>query len=89
MPIFVGSRFESIKYSMVEESDGTKKRFMHLRIPGDYTPKRTHELLPQQQLDFLSYRYIGQARLLWKFAEANDLFWPLDLDQGTLLKVPS
>jgi hypothetical protein len=89
MPIYVGSRFEALKYSVVEEADGTQKRFMHLRIPNEYTPKRTHELLPRQQLDFLAYRYTGQARQWWKFAEANDLFWPLDLDQGTKLKVPS
>jgi hypothetical protein len=41
-----------------------------------------------EELDFLSYVFSGQARRWWEVAEANNLFWPLDLPQATRLDVP-
>jgi len=88
MAIFAGSRNEGLAYSAVEEEDGTKKKFLHLRVPPKYATQIEHEMLPKQELDFLSYELSGQARNWWKIAEANDLFWPLELTQGSRIRIP-
>ena len=86
MAIYAGSRYERISYSVVTEADGTRKRFLNLRISPVYNPQQSYTMLPKDELDLLAYRYLGQSRQWWKFAEANDLFWPLDIPQGTIVK---
>ncbi len=88
MPIFAGSRYEGIPFTAVALEDGTKKKATFLRLAPKPPSATRHELLPKQDLDFLAMHYLGQARLWWRFAEANDLFWPLDLPSGTQLNVP-
>lgn len=86
MPIFAGSRYEGLSYTIID--DGEQKKFLHLRLSAIYSSTRQHELKPSEDLDLLSFYYHGQSRLWWRFAEANNLFWPFDLPQGTRLDIP-
>lgn len=88
MPIFAGSRYEGAQFSVVEERNREQKKFLHMRIPPTPYCETQHEVTPGETLDFLSFRLGGQARKWWFIAEANDLFWPLDLSQGTRLDMP-
>jgi hypothetical protein len=87
MAIFSGSRYSGLSFTVLSES-GISKKFLHLRVPPVYASARQHELLPADELDLLAYYYTGQARNWWRFAEANNLFWPLDLPQATRLDIP-
>ena len=50
---------------------------------------RTHTVAEGDRIEVLAHRYLGDARLWWVIADYNDLFWPLDLEVGTKLRVPS
>lgn len=88
MSIYAGSRYERLSFTPIVEEDGSTKRFLHLRVPGQLDSFIQHELLPKEEFDFLAMNYSGQSRKWWLIAEANDLFWPFDLDQGTRLDIP-
>jgi hypothetical protein len=87
MAIFAGSRYEGLSFTVLTE-DSISKKFLHLRVPPSYVSTQQHELLPADTLDLLAYFYTGQARNWWRFCEANDLFWPLDIPQATRLDIP-
>jgi len=89
MPIFSGSRFEGLSYTPLIDDDGTTRKFVHLRVPPPPYSTTQHELLPEEELDYLAYYYLGQSRRWWSFAEFNNLFWPLDLPSAFRVDVPS
>jgi len=41
------------------------------------------------RVDLLAHRYLGQADLWWIICDYNDLFFPLELTPGTILRIPS
>jgi nucleoid-associated protein YgaU len=41
------------------------------------------------RLDLLAHRYLGDARLWWIICDYNDLFFPLALEPGLALRIPS
>lgn len=43
----------------------------------------------EDRLDLISYRYYNTPLLWWVIAEASELFNPLDVPVGTVLRVPS
>ncbi len=64
---------------------GTRQRI-------DATPRyddRFHTVTDGERLDIIAHRYLGDAKLWWIICDYNDLFLPLDLDPGTLLRIPS
>jgi hypothetical protein len=90
MPIFAGSRYEGLSFTPLIDDDGEiTRRFIHLRVPPPPRSARQHELLPGEEIDFLAYHYLGQARRWWQIAEVNNLFWPLDLPQASRVDVPT
>lgn len=89
MPIFAGSRYEGLSYTPLIDDEGATRRFVHLRVPPRPRSTIQHELMPGEELDFLAYQYLGQARRWWQVAEVNELFWPLDLPQATRVDIPT
>ncbi|HRT64762.1 MAG TPA: hypothetical protein P5540_08020 [Candidatus Hydrogenedentes bacterium] len=64
---------------------GTRQRI-------DATPRyddRFHTVTDGERLDIIARRYFGDAKLWWIICDYNDLFLPLDLDPGTVLRIPS
>ncbi len=67
------------------ESLGTRQRI-------DATPRyddRFHTVTEGERLDIIAHRYLGDAKLWWIICDYNDLFFPLDLEPGTVLRIPS
>lgn len=50
---------------------------------------RLHTVVEGDRLDLLAHRYLGDARLWWIICDYNDLFFPLALDPGLALRIPS
>ena len=74
---------------LYRDSDGTS---LGMRQRIDATPRhddRLHTVVEGDRLDLLAYRYLGDARLWWIICDYNDLFFPLALDPGLALRIPS
>ena len=70
---------------LYRDSDGTS---LGMRQRIDTTP-RYDDRLHTDRLDLLAHRYLGDARLWWIICDYNDLFFPLALDPGLALRIPS
>ena len=64
---------------------GTRQRI-------DTTPRyddRFHTVIDGDRIDLIVHRYLGDARLWWIVADYNDIFFPLELETGSVLRIPS
>ena len=71
------------------ESDGDS---LGMRFPIDTSPRfddRFHTVTDGDRLDLLAHRYLGEAKLWWLICDYNDIFFPLELTPGTVLRIPS
>lgn len=50
---------------------------------------RFHTVTDGERLDILAHRYLGDANLWWIICDYNDLFFPLELEPGMVLRIPS
>jgi nucleoid-associated protein YgaU len=50
---------------------------------------RFHTVVEGDRIDLLAHRYLGDTRLWWIVADYNDLFFPLELETGAVLRIPS
>jgi nucleoid-associated protein YgaU len=50
---------------------------------------RFHTVTDGDRLDLIAHQYLGDARLWWIIADYNDIFFPLDLTPGAVLRIPS
>lgn len=41
------------------------------------------------RLDLLAHRYLDRAGLWWIICDYNDIFFPLELEPGSVLRIPS
>lgn len=48
-----------------------------------------HTVSENDRIDILAWRYLGDARHWWVIAEYNDIEMPLELEPGTVLRIPS
>jgi len=39
--------------------------------------------------DLLAHRYLGRADLWWIICDYNDIFFPMELEPGSVLRIPS
>ena len=42
-----------------------------------------------KRIDLIAYKYYKDVRLWWVIAEANDIINPLELQVGSILRIPS
>ena len=80
------------QFSILCESDTETEIFLGNRPQIDTSPRaddRTHRVIEGDRLDLLAHRLLGDARLWWIIADYNDIFWPLDIEPGTALRIPS
>jgi len=68
-----------------EEFLGTRPRIDSSPQPDDVF----HAVVKGDRTDLIAYRYLGRAELWWVICDYNDIFCPLDLEAGMVLKVPS
>ncbi len=72
-------------------TDGSEE-FLGGRPPIDSIPKpddRFHTVVDGDRLDLLSERYLGRAELWWVIADYNETEWPIELQPGIALRIPS
>lgn len=69
-----------------------KEEFLGMRSLIDTTPQPDdvfHTVVEGDRVDLIAYRYLGSASLWWVICDYNDIFLPLDLVSGSVLRVPS
>ncbi|NLN74996.1 MAG: hypothetical protein GX139_01620 [Armatimonadetes bacterium] len=68
-----------------QEFIGTRQRIDTTPQPDDVF----HAVVKGDRIDLIAYRYLGRAELWWIVCDYNDIFFPLDLELGRMLRLPS
>jgi hypothetical protein len=66
--------------------------FLGTRPRIDTTPRFDdvfHTVIDGDRVDLIAWRHFDRAELWWVVCDYNDLFFPLDLEPGTVLRLPS
>lgn len=69
----------------VEEFIGTRHKIVATEKPDD----RFYTSIDGDRLDILANRFLGRSDLWWIICDYNDIFFPLELEPGTVLRIPS
>ena len=80
------------RYSTAVLFTAPGEEFLGARPRVDTTPRpddRFHTVVAGDRVDSLATRYLGQAELWWIVCDYNDLFFPLELELGAVLRIPS
>ena len=71
---------------------GRDEAFLGSRPPANTTPRpddRFHTVVAGDRVDLLAARHLGRAELWWIVCDYNDIFFPLELEVGAVLRIPS
>jgi len=71
--------------------DGDQE-FIGTRQPIDTMPRPDdvfHTVVDGDRIDLIAYRYLGRTELWWVICDYNDIFYPLELLSGQVLRIPS
>jgi nucleoid-associated protein YgaU len=82
---------ESRYASAILFREGTSE-FLGARQPLDNRPRsddRFHIVVDGDRLDLLAAKFLGRAELWWVIADWNEIAWPLELENGQALRIPS
>jgi hypothetical protein len=72
----------------VDDSD----EFIGSRVRIDTTQQLDdifYTVVECDRIDHIAYRYLGRAELWWIICDYNDIFFPFDIEPGTVLRLPS
>ena len=50
---------------------------------------RFHQVVEGDRVDLLAYRYLGDSQLWWVLCDYNGIALPLELQAGTVIRIPS
>ena len=68
-----------------EEFLGTRPRVDTSPRPDDVF----HTVVEGDRIDLIACRYLGRADLWWVICDYNDIFFPLELETGAVLRIPA
>jgi hypothetical protein len=68
-----------------EEFLGTRSRIDASPQPDDVF----YTVVEGDRIDLIAYRYLGRADLWWVICDYNDVFFPLEMEPGRVLRLPS
>ncbi len=68
-----------------DEFLGTRPRIDTTPQPDDVF----HTVVEGDRIDLIAYRYLGRADLWWVICDYNDILFPLEMESGMVLRVPS
>lgn len=68
-----------------DEYIGSRERIDAAAQPDDIF----HTVVEGDRVDLIAHRYYGRAELWWVICDYNDIFFPLAIDAGTVLRLPS
>jgi len=80
------------RYEDCEILKDGERGYLGIRLPVEIPPRpddRFHTVVTGDRLDVLAQRYLGDASRWCIVADYNDLFYPFELETGTLLRIPS
>ena len=80
------------RYASAALYTGLDETFLGTRQRVDTTPRpddRFHTVIEGDRVDRLAARYLGRAELWWVICDYNDVFFPLELEVGAVLRIPS
>lgn len=66
--------------------------FLGTRLPIDTSPRPDdtfHTVVESDRIDLIAYSYLGSAGLWWIICDYNGIFFPLELELGAVLRIPS
>lgn len=93
MPVFKGSRYEGVKFTGIVGKDGKVRRYLHAREPLKLSempePIVIHPFEYGEVIDELAWRAAGKPRLWWVIADVSNLLFPLEIEPGTELSIPT
>lgn len=65
--------------------------FLGARSRIDTTPQPDdtfHTVIESDRIDLIAYHYLGSAEFWWIICDYNDIFFPLEIAPGTVLRIP-
>lgn len=71
--------------------DGSTEYLGNRPVP-EVTPRfddRFHEVVEGDRIDALAFHYLGDASLWWIIADYNEIAFPLELEVGNVLRIPT
>ncbi len=68
-----------------DEFVGARKQIDTSERPDD----RFHQVVEGDRVDLLAYRYLGDSQLWWVLCDYNGIAFPLELQAGTVIRIPS
>jgi nucleoid-associated protein YgaU len=71
---------------------GGGEEFLGARPRIDTAPRpddRFHTVKEGDRIDLIAFSYLDDAALWWVICDYNDIFFPLELESGTVLRIPS
>ncbi len=71
--------------------DGAQE-YLGVRLHVEHPPRpddRFHTVVSGDRLDVLAHRYLGDASLWWIICESNIFPFPLEMEPGSVLRIPS
>lgn len=97
MPVFEGSRYENVEYTTIVGKDLITRKYLHLRDAYKAEDVNQnwlmHTVTGADEVDALAYEYSGQnpnkSKLWWLLADVNGILWPLDIEPGTDIIIPT
>ena len=68
-----------------DEFIGTRQRIDTTPRPDDVF----HTVVDGDRVELIAYRYLGRAELWWVICDYNNIYFPLELEPGMVLRLPS
>ena len=92
MPVSNTSRYFGLDVYDAEDADGVTHPTVSIR-PSTPLPQNTtfyrHPITGVEDIEYVAFRFFGSSDSWWRIAEANELFFPLDLKPGMTINVPA
>ncbi|MBU1456989.1 MAG: hypothetical protein KKD01_19920 [Proteobacteria bacterium] len=85
------SRYDGIDYSLIVDSDGNAKKFLHLKFPAkfdDLADYGIYEVEGEDELDYISKKLYGDSDLWYIIAEINQIDFIFDIEVGDRIIFP-
>ena len=90
MPIQPRSRHSRLPVIRVRDASGVEHEAVTLRPPPPPPASATrHVVSGLESLEYLAWRYLNTSDAWWQIADANPNAFPLDLQPGARVVIPS
>jgi hypothetical protein len=90
MPVKSDSRFAELPLIAAIAPDGSVRHVVSLLLRRPRLERGTrHRVRQGEAVDLLARRLLGDERLWWRLLDANPVVYPLDLEPGTTVDVPT